>query len=182
MAEGLRAAGGFGQVTVSRWYACWTRARHEKRVQQMLVERGVETFLPVVERERQWRDRRKLIEFPLFPSYVFGRFPLEESVRVLSVPGVAGLVKTDGRPAPIPDDELENVRRFAELLQRGGIEPEPCPYFMQGEEVQVISGPFAGLKGVVTEQRGRRRVVIGLKAIGQGLVVDIDARQLKAAG
>jgi transcription antitermination factor NusG len=148
----------------------------------MLEERGVETFLPVIERERQWRDRRKLVEFPLFPSYVFGRFELEESARVLAVPGVAGLVRHNGRPAAIPDAELENVRRFAELLRGGGTEPEPCAYFAEGEEVEVVSGPFAGLRGVVAEHRGRARVIVGLKAIGQGMVLDIDAGQLKSAG
>jgi transcription antitermination factor NusG len=182
MARPWRATPVAGEATEARWYACWTRARHEKRVQQMLEERGIETFLPLVERERQWRDRRKRVEFPLFPSYVFGRFPLHESVRVLSIPGIAGLVKNNGRPAPIPEDELDNVRRFAQLLRAGGIEPEPCAYYSQGDEVEVVAGPFAGLRGIVSEQRGRRRVVIGLKAIGQGLVVDIDARQLKAAG
>ncbi|HSJ24048.1 MAG TPA: UpxY family transcription antiterminator [Longimicrobiales bacterium] len=164
-----------------RWYACWTRWRHEKRVQAMLEERGIETFLPLVERERQWRDRRKRVEFPLFPSYVFGRFRLRDSPRVLSIPGVAGLVKQNGRPAAVDEEELENVRAFAAMLRGGDVEPEPSPEFARGSEVVVMEGPFRGLRGVVTEQRGRRRVFIGLQAIGQGLILDIDPRHLRSA-
>jgi transcription antitermination factor NusG len=182
MAEALRSVQFIDADTERRWYACWTRSRHEKRVHQMLEERGIESFLPLVQREQQWRDRRKVVEFPLFPSYVFSRFVLSESSRVLTIPGVAGLVKTNGRPAPILEEELENVRRFAEMLRNGGIDPEPCPFFAEGEEVEVMEGPFAGLRGVVTKHRGRRRVVVGLRAIGQGMVLDIEARLLKSKG
>jgi transcription antitermination factor NusG len=69
------------------WYACYTRARHEKRVDEQLAERGLETYLPLLARERQWSDRRKVVEFPLFPGYVFCRFTLDELHEVLTVPG-----------------------------------------------------------------------------------------------
>lgn len=166
----------------TRWYACWTRSRHEKRVHRMLEERGVEAFLPLVARERQWRDRRRVIELPLFPSYVFGRFDLRDAALVLGVPGVAGLVRMAGRPVAIAEAELENVRRFAEMLRNADVEPEPCQYFAKGEEVEVVAGPFRGLRGVVTELRGRSRVVVGLRAIGQGMALTIDARSLVSTG
>jgi transcription antitermination factor NusG len=180
MTESLRAAHAAEPEDRVRWYACWTRWRHEKRVQKMLEERGIETFLPLILRERQWQDRRKLVEFPMFPSYVFGRFDLRDSARVLAIPGVAGLVKTDGRPTPIDEGELENVRRFAALLRGGGVETEACPIFAGGEEVEVIGGPFRGLRGLVAEQRGSGRVMVGLRAIGQGMILDIDPRHLKS--
>jgi transcription antitermination factor NusG len=182
LAEALRPASVSADAAEKRWYACWTRSRHEKRVSRMLEERGVETFLPLVPRQQQWRDRRRIVDFPLFPSYVFSRFSLDESARILSIPGVAGLVRSNGQPAAIPEDELDNVRRFAALLRNGGLAAEPCAYFAQGVEVEVLAGPFAGLRGVVTEHRGRRRVVVGLRAIGQGMVLDIETRLLKVAG
>ena len=166
----------------TRWYACYTKARHEKRVDAQLRERGIETFLPLVTRVRQWKDRRKEVEFPLFPSYVFGRFALTETHRVLSVPGVSTLVKSDGRPMWIEESELENVRLFARALAVGKVEPELRPFFAVGEWVEVVDGPFAGVKGVVEQQRGRRRLLIGLKAIGQGLEVDISKCALRSLG
>ena len=181
MAESLRT-GGEAADTEPRWYACYTKARHEKRVELVLRERGIETFLPLVTRVSQWKDRKKRVEFPLFPSYVFGRFTLMDVHRVLSVPGVSTLVKANGRPVWIEDSELENVRLFAGALAEGEVEPEPRPFFAEGEWVEVMDGPFKGVRGVVTEQRGRRRVLIGLKAIGQGLEVDINTSVLRSLG
>ncbi|HEX2166783.1 MAG TPA: UpxY family transcription antiterminator [Longimicrobiales bacterium] len=182
MAETLRADGaGSGNPARNglRWYACYTRARHEKQVDRLLQERGFDTFLPLVPRVSQWKDRKKIVEWPLFPSYVFSRFALTDAQRVVATPGVAGLVKTEGRPTPIADDEVENVRRFAHALAGGDVEVEHRPYLAEGEWVEVMDGPFQGIRGVVVEQRNRRRVLIGLKAIGQALEIDIDTRALR---
>ncbi|HUF52061.1 MAG TPA: UpxY family transcription antiterminator [Longimicrobiales bacterium] len=182
MAETLRAVADGNAEAEPRWYACYTKARHEKRVETLLRERGIETFLPLITRESQWKDRKKVVDWPLFPSYVFGRFTLADVHRVLSVPGVATLVKANGRPVWIEESELENVRLFAQALAQGGKKPEPRPYFADGEWVEVMDGPFRGVRGIVVEQRGRRRVLIGLKAIGQGLEVDIDTSTLRSIG
>lgn len=162
-----------------RWYACYTRARHEKRVAAALQERGIECFLPVVPRESQWKDRRRTVEWPMFPSYVFGRFQLTLVDRILSVPGVVTLVRAAGRPIAIPDEEIANVRRFSEALTLEDAEVEHIPYFAEGDAVEVLSGPFQGVRGVVIEDRGRQRVLIGLKEIGQGTVVDVKAATLR---
>jgi transcription elongation factor/antiterminator RfaH len=165
--------------TERHWYACYTKARHEKRVEIVLQQRGFESFLPLVEQVRQWKDRRKLVAFPLFPSYVFGRFTLKELHGVLSTPGVSTIVRTNGYPTPIPDREIENVRRFAQAIAESGIEPDQRPFFAEGQWVRVLEGPFEGIEGIVVEQRGRKRVLVGVEAIGQGLEIDIDARLLK---
>jgi transcription antitermination factor NusG len=164
-----------------RWYACYTRARAEKRVNDLLIERGIEAFLPLVPRVSQWKDRRKTVEWPLFPSYVFGRFDLSDVHIVLATPGVVCLVKAGGRPVPIDEAELENVRRFVEVLRSGEVDqqPEPCSFLTAGEWVEVAEGPWAGLKGVVVDSRGRKRVRIGLHAIGQGMEVHIETRILR---
>lgn len=182
MAETLRAdAAAAPEIGAKseRWYACYTRSRHEKQVERLLRERGFDTLLPLVPRVSRWKDRRKMVEWPLFPSYVFSRFALEQVYRVLGTPGVATIVKTDGRPVAIAEEELENVRRFAQVLAGGTIQPEPRPFLAKGEWVEVLSGPLAGVRGIVVEQRNRRRVVIGLAAIGQGLEVDVEAATLR---
>jgi transcription antitermination factor NusG len=149
-------------------------------VNRLLQERGFETFLPLVPRERQWKDRKKVVEWPLFPSYVFSRFRLAETHQVVSTPGVAALVRTSDRPAAIATEELDNIRRFVLALKGGDVELEHRPFFAEGEWVEVIDGPFQGIRGVVVERRNRRRVLIGLKAIGQALEIDIGTNALRA--
>lgn len=161
-----------------RWYACYTRARHEKRVDGLLAERGIESYLPTRAEEREWSDRKKVVDFPLFPSYVFGRFTLADVHQVLTIPGVSTIVRREGIPAPIPDPEIDNIRRFQEALARTGQVAEPNP-LQEGQWVRVTSGPFSNVEGVVVERRGRKRVLVGLRTIGQGLEVDIDTRILQ---
>lgn len=163
----------------TRWYACYTRARHEKRVDGQLEQRGIESYLPLVPRTRQWKDRKKVVGFPLFPSYVFGRFALTELHEVLSIPGVATVVRANGRPVSIADDELENVRQFVRALAEEDVPLEVRPFLTAGQWVEVVDGAFRGVRGVVIERRNRRRVLVGLKAIGQGLEVDVNTRLLR---
>jgi len=162
-----------------RWYACYTRARAEKQVAKTLEQRGIESYLPLIPRERQWKDRRKVVEFPLFPSYVFSRFGPDHVHSVLTTPGLSTIVRSRGVPVPVADDELENVRRFAHALTRSGAEAEVRPLIGEGQRVRVTDGAFAGVEGVVIESRGRKRVVVGISAIGQGLEIDIDTRLLQ---
>ena len=162
-----------------RWYACHTRARREKRVARFLLDRDIGAYLPTVPLTRTWADRRKVVEFPLFPGYVFARFGLLELHRVLTVPGVATVVRMGGRPAAIPAAEIDNVRRVAAGLALTRTVPEPQP-LRDGEAVCVIDGPFRGVSGVVSEMRGRRRVLVGLHAIGLGISIDVDMRLLQA--
>lgn len=162
-----------------RWYACYTRARHEKRVDRLLGERGIESYLPVVPRLRQWKDRKKVVNWPMFPSYVFSRFARDELIQVLRVPGIATVVRSNGLLVPIGIEELDNVRRFALALAMQDVQPELRPYIAEGQWVRVVDGPFQGVSGIVIECRNKRRVLVGLKAIGQGLEIDIDTRLLK---
>lgn len=160
------------------WYALSTRARHEKRVHEQLVQQELEAYLPLVRRERQWSDRRKVVAFPLFPGYVFTRVRLDELHRALRVPGVATVVRHNGVPSPVSDGELANVRRFVTALAEVGSAPEPEP-LEPGQPVRVMHGPFAGIEAVVVERRGRRRVLVGLRTIGQGMEIDVDSRTLR---
>ena len=162
------------------WYACYTRARHEKQVEAQLRQRGMESYLPLVQQMRQWSDRKKTVQFPLFPSYVFGRFRLADLHAVLTTPGVSTIVRANGYPTPIPPGDLDNVKHFVAALADSGLEPDPRPFLSEGQWVRVMEGPFEGVEGIVVEARGRKRVLVGLAAIGQGLEIDIDTRLLKA--
>src|SRR5688572_12098735 len=137
------APAGFDPQAEARWYACYTRARAEKQVAKSLQDRCIDSYLPLVMRERQWKDRKKVVPFPLFPSYVFGRFALRDMHAVLRTPGVSTIVRSrGGHPTPIADEELENVRRFAKALAETGLEVEARPMLEEGQRVRVLEGPF----------------------------------------
>jgi transcription antitermination factor NusG len=163
------------------WYACLTRARAEKKVTTLLTQRGVQSYLPVVPRLRQWHDRKKRVAIPLFPSYVFAKFEARGVLPILKTPGVASVVRFDGRLAAIPDADIENIARFAELLADSGYEPPPVR-FEKGQRIKIVSGPFEGVYGTVVEARGRRRVLVGLETIGLGFEVDVPSTSVKPIG
>jgi transcription antitermination factor NusG len=157
------------------WYACYTRAHHEKKVHRLLPGQGVESFLPLVTQSRRWTDRTKEISVALFPSYVFARFSMSQLHQVLAVPGVAAVVRRDGRPIEISEEEVLNVRRFAESLSQKRLEPQLVRMPEKGARVRIVEGPFAGVAGVVCDHRNRSRVLVGLTAIGLAVQVEVDA-------
>lgn len=161
-----------------RWYACHTRSRHEKKVDRVLAERGFETFLPLARQMRQWKDRKKAVEFVMFPGYTFVRFAPADVARVLSAAGVVDVVRSGGVPVGVPDEEIANVRRLATAIRHTDAEPELVPLPAAGTQVRITSGPFQGVEAMVIDQRGGQRVLVGMEAIGQALRLDIDAGSL----
>src|SRR4029453_4324660 len=99
-----------GVGNASRWYAVWTRSRHEQVVRTQLDERHVTAFLPTMTRWSRWKDRKKKIDVPLFPGYVFARFGPGGRLSVLKCRGVVSIVSFNGEPAPVPDHEIESIR------------------------------------------------------------------------
>jgi transcription antitermination factor NusG len=153
------------------WYALRTRSRHEKRVREQLEARGVEPFLPLVMRWRQWKDRRKQVAFPLFPGYCFARFPPTERVDVLKTHGVVQIIGNREGPIPVPETEIEAVRR----LVTSTLPYDPHPYLREGMPVEVIRGPLAGIRGVLLRKGARARLVICVSLIQQAASVELDA-------
>src|SRR5687768_12224299 len=94
----------------SGWFACWTRSRAEKRVQQWMDTHSIESFLPLVAKERQWADRKKHVQFPLFPGYLFVRLPRFRVHEVVSSPSVVTVVGMNGVPNVVRDDEIVSVK------------------------------------------------------------------------
>lgn len=153
------------------WYAIKTRGRSEKRVAQRLETRGIESYCPVVEKEREWSDRKKLVLFPMFPTYVFGHFALRRTGDVLYTPGVASIVKAEGDAVPVRPEELEAVRRLEGGIRETGEEPTQVDFFTPGDPVKVVEGPFEGMTGVLLEDRDGVRVSVKLSAIEQAMSI-----------
>jgi len=164
--------------TGRQWFACYTRSRHEKRVAARLDERGIEHYLPLLRRKRQWKDRQRIVTIPLFPSYVFGRFALTQLHAVLRVPGLSTVVRSNGVPVPIKPADLENVRRFVAALNPEDPVPQREAWVKEGRRVRISGGPFDGVRGIIVQLRGKRRVLVGLEVIGVGMAIDIESALL----
>lgn len=167
------------QCLEPHWYACRTRARAEKQVDRLLERGGFETYLPLVEQERQWADRKKRVGFPLFPGYTFARFVLWQTLEVVSTPGVVTVVGGVACPDPVRAEELEAVRRLAQGVETTGQAPQPTDWLEPGTPIQVMEGPFKGMRGLLLEVRGGCRVAVRLSAIRMALSVELDAACLK---
>lgn len=158
-----------------RWYALYARSRHEKRVHERLRLRNFESFLPTIPQERQWHDRKTVVEWPLFPGYVFVRFADGSTSEVLGTPGVVTIVRQSGAPAPIRDEVIDSVRRLEAVAAETGTMPAPTPIVLRGRRVRITAGPLAGAEGVIVQRRGADRVLVqvGVEAIGLGLKIEV---------
>ena len=152
-----------------RWYALKTRSRHEKVVRDQLVQRDIDTFLPVCESWRQWKDRKKKVELPLFPGYCFARFPLIDRLRVLSVIGVAALVSINERPEPIREEELTAIQQLVSTK----LQYDPHPFLEEGMDVEVVRGPLTGVRGKLLRKDRVTRLVLAVTLVRQAAVVEI---------
>ena len=175
----LKSGGELGIITEAyrekRWYAAYTSANHEKRVAEQLVVRDVEHFLPVYDSVRRWKDRRIKLQMPLFPGYVFVCMALRDRLQVQQVPGVAHLVGFGGTPAALPEEAIEALRASLE----SGVRAQPHPYLTLGRQVQVRSGPLAGMQGILLRRKGNFRVVISIELIQRSVAVDVDAVEVE---
>jgi transcription termination/antitermination protein NusG len=159
------------EQTDACWYALRTRSRHEKRVEEQLSARGIEPFLPLIQRWRQWKDRRKQVAFPLFPGYCFARFLPKDRVAVLKAHGVVQIIGNSEGPVPVSEVEIEAVRK----LVTSTLPYDPHPYLHEGMPVEVIRGPLSGVRGVLLRKGARARLVISVSLIQQAASVELDA-------
>ena len=154
----------------ARWYAAYTRSRHEKRVVEQLQVKSIECFLPLYNVMSRWKDRITCVQVPLFPGYVFVRIALRDRMRVLQPPGVVRLLGQDNRPEALPEMEIEALRTA--VAQK--IPVKPHPFLKAGESVLITNGPFEGLEGVLL-RKNKLRVVLSLSQIYSSFVLDVDA-------
>jgi transcription antitermination factor NusG len=159
------------------WYALYTRSRFEKKMLSELTDRNVEVFLPMREILSRWKDRKKRIWIPLFPGYIFVNHvdTPENRFRILNIPGAVRFITLEGHAAPIPEEQIQHIRRFLE----SSIAVDPYPYMQVGTRVEVIAGPLKGIQGILVEKRGRFRFVIQVDLIRQAVSVEIDASDVR---
>ncbi|MGH9759465.1 MAG: transcription termination/antitermination protein NusG, partial [Blastocatellia bacterium] len=128
-------------------------------------------FLPLCKRRKQWSDRVKEAEAPLFPGYIFCRFDPYDRLPILQTPGVIQVVGYNRIPAPVDEDEIRTIQALAE----SGVPNRPCPFLAIGERVRITAGPLCGLEGILTELKGNHRLILSVTLLQRSVAAEIDA-------
>jgi transcription antitermination factor NusG len=154
------------------WYAIRTRSRHERVAANELAAQGIRVFLPLVTSLRQWSDRRKEVELPLFPGYAFVRVSYfsQDRVRVLRATGVVSFVGPNPAGASIPDEQIDAIRTV--LL--GKVPVNTHPFLKVGQRVRVRGGSLSGMEGILLAVNGLRSLVISVEPIQRSLSINLD--------
>ena len=163
-------------ISEEKWYAVYTRPRAEKLVFQRLEEESIETFLPLQKTFRVWSDRKKLVEKPLLPSYIFVRTNKKNFPRVWNITGVVKFVSFEGNPVSIPQNQIDNLRLL--INSNANIEVS-SDKFETGDNVQVINGSLIGLTGELIKIGTKNRVIVRIDRLDQNLILKIPKAFLK---
>jgi transcription antitermination factor NusG len=167
---------GFAQKE-SNWYAVHTKARHEKRVAAQFEEKRVCTFLPLLRQIHRWSDRRSVVEVPVFSCYAFVRMvqTVEERLKVLRTPGVLGFVGSERQGTPIPDEQIESLRKAIS-------ENVPClpyPFISAGKHVRIRGGSLDGVEGILMRQGGNQSLVISVELLQQSVSIRVEGYDIE---
>lgn len=158
-------------LTQVQWYAVQTRPKHEKKVFAEIQEKRIDSYLPLLNQVHRWSDRRKLVQVPLFPGYVFVRAQLDPHVRlsILRTWGVIAFVGPQREAVAIPDSQIEDIR----TLLSTKVALTPYPFLKLGQRVRVRGGALDGLEGILVTN-GKKRLVISVEGIQRSLSIIIE--------
>jgi transcriptional antiterminator NusG len=162
-------------MTDTSWFALWTRSRHEQVVREQLDRKQIEVFLPTVTRWSRWKDRKKKIDWPLFPGYCFARFDPHDRLPVLKCIGVVNIISVEGDPAAIPEHEIDWIRQLVDT----DLAYDPCPMIHEGTMVEVKHGPLGGVVGRLIRKGAHARLILSVNLIGQAVSVEVDAADVR---
>lgn len=160
-----------------KWHVLYIKSRKEKSANRLLNEAGFRTYLPLQKRLKVWKFRKEWVEEPIFNSYLFIKIKRNELHNVLHIPYVMSYVRFEGEPAIIREEELLFIKRM--LLNETSFEVIKGKISI-GQEITIKSGPFKGLKGNVSEVRGKNSLVVQMKSLNTNIVIPMtDFKSLK---
>jgi len=160
------------------WYAVYAQVRHESKVYARLIAKAFECLFPQMERWSRRRDRRKKIQVPIFPGYLFVRTVLDnyQQVKILQTPGVVSLVRNEDGPLPVPDSQITSLRTL--LGSQAALTAHP--YLEEGMRVRIAHGPLFGCEGILVCKRNEKaRLVVAIDIIQQAVSVELDEEDVE---
>jgi len=158
------------------WYAIYVKSRNEKKVHTRLLEAGFDSFLPLLKTLKQWSDRKKWVEEPLFRSYLFVHISQEEYYRVLGIIGVVKYISFEGKAVPVPNQQILAIKQFMNNEEDQLISSE---LFNIGDKVEIFRGALRGLLGDLVDIQGKQKVRIEIESIGQSIILTIPKSYLQ---
>jgi transcriptional antiterminator NusG len=169
--------GPLDSVVPCEWFAVRTRPRHEKVAKNHLDTSGIETFLPLSPQLRFWSDRRKIVEFPLFPGYLFVRtqWSTHARVRVFQAQGVLGFVGSQNEATPIPAHQIDAVR----ALLRAHVDCHPHEYLTVGQRVRVKDGALQGMEGILVRMAADHSLIVSVDLIHRSVAIRLDGYEVE---
>jgi transcription antitermination factor NusG len=159
------------------WFALQIRQGRDYIVPTLLTAKGYEILAPVYRCRRQWSDRIKEIDAPLFPGYVFCRFDPDSpcTVPVVTTPGVLKILGFGGKPEPLDETEIQSVRLAAQY----GLSPRPCQYLSMGSRIRIARGPLSGIEGILTRTKNKELLVISVSMLQRSISVEIERSSIE---
>jgi transcription antitermination factor NusG len=151
------------------WFALVTRPRHEKVASEALTGKGLETFLPLIQRRHQYGRRSREFDVPLFPGYLFCRFHASNRLPVVTTPGIVRIVGAGASPIPVSDIELLSLQ----IAMRERIPAHPHEFLPGGAKVAITKGPLAGIEGIVVKERDPLRMVVSIDLLQRSVLLEI---------
>jgi transcription antitermination factor NusG len=155
----------------AQWFALEVTARHEKAVARMLHHKGYETLLPLYTQHHRYANRAREFDLPLFPGYVFCRLEATARLPVLTTPGVLRLVGAGRTPLAVDHAEIAAIYTAVRAKAR----MTPWPFWKTGQRGRVVTGPLAGIEGIVTTVKESVRMVLSVSLLQRSLLVEVDA-------
>ncbi|MDX5319421.1 MAG: UpxY family transcription antiterminator [Bacteroidota bacterium] len=153
-----------------RWYAIYTAAKAEKKVSTRLLQQGIEHYLPVQRVLKQWSDRKKWVEEPLFRSYLFVHSDESQYYQILNTHGVVKFITFGGKAVPIPDFQIETIRRLLMESTDFEITQEDLT---PGDPVEITAGPLMGTLGELIAHRGEQRIAVKILSLDTAVLLNI---------
>ena len=153
-----------------KWYALVTRSKAGKKVYARLLGEGYHVYLPLIISVKQWSDRKKKVEVPMIPSYVFIKIQEKCLNNLLNDIGVVRIFKYLKTPAVIQDSEIEILKTLTNDAEN--ISLFACKDVCKGEQVKIVKGPFEGLEAECIQFQGKHRIII--KTVALGVVIEVN--------
>jgi len=168
------------KITSEKWYALYTNPRTEKKVDIELKNRGFESYLPLQITMKQWSDRKKKVEIPLFNSYIFVRTELKKNYySILEIQGIVKFVKFGKEINPIRDEQIEQIKLLLSNFDDIEINNEKIDV---KDEVEIIAGPLTGFKGIAIENQGNKNFAIEIEQLGCFMKINLPKQYLRKVG
>jgi transcriptional antiterminator RfaH len=155
-----------------KWYPVYTYPRAEKKAHQALLNKGIETYLPLRRQLKQWSDRKKWVDEPFIKSYLFVHIAEHDQAEVLMTKGITRFIYFGGKVAPMPDRQIEDLK----LLMTSAVELEITEEnLLPGEKIILKAGPLKGMTGEIISYRSQKQLALRLENLGCSVIIHVAA-------